>query len=134
MILYYCDNKLACVYKNSCINVYVIMLSMKVKKLVVHSCLTLCYPMDYSSPDSYVHWILQGRILEQLLFPSPGELPDPGIEPRSAALQADSLPSEPQGFHTLYRQLIFYKCWIKLCECKLCDFNIFSYLSVVIYF
>ena len=30
-----------------------------------------------------------------LSFPSPGDLPDPGIEPRSPALQADSLPSEP---------------------------------------
>ena len=32
-----------------------------------------------------------------LLFPSPGDLPDPGTEPRSPALQADSLPSEPLG-------------------------------------
>ena len=32
-----------------------------------------------------------------LLFPSPGDLPDPGIEPGSPALQADSLPSEPPG-------------------------------------
>ena len=30
-----------------------------------------------------------------LPFPSPGDLPDPGIKPRSPALQADSLPSEP---------------------------------------
>ena len=30
-----------------------------------------------------------------LPFPSPGDLPDPGIEPRSPALQADALPSEP---------------------------------------
>ena len=30
-----------------------------------------------------------------LPFPSPGDLPDPGIEPRSPALQADSLTSEP---------------------------------------
>ena len=30
-------------------------------------------------------------------FPSPGDLPDPGIEPRSPALQADTLPSEPPG-------------------------------------
>ena len=29
--------------------------------------------------------------------PSPGDLPKPGIEPRSPALQADSLPSEPSG-------------------------------------
>ena len=32
-----------------------------------------------------------------LPFPSPGDLPDPGIEPRSPTLQADSLPAEPQG-------------------------------------
>ena len=32
-----------------------------------------------------------------LPFPSPGDLPDPGIGPRSPALQADALPSEPQG-------------------------------------
>ena len=30
-------------------------------------------------------------------FPSPGDLPDPGIEPGSPALQADALPSEPPG-------------------------------------
>ena len=30
-------------------------------------------------------------------FPSPGDLPDPGIEPRSPALQADALTSEPLG-------------------------------------
>ena len=32
-----------------------------------------------------------------LPFPSPGDLPDPGIEPMSPALQADSLPFELQG-------------------------------------
>ena len=32
-----------------------------------------------------------------LPFPSPGDLPDPGMEPGSPALQADSLPSEPPG-------------------------------------
>ena len=32
-----------------------------------------------------------------LPFPSPGGLPNPGIEPVSPALQADSLPSEPPG-------------------------------------
>ena len=30
-------------------------------------------------------------------FPSPGDLPNPGVEPGSPALQVDSLPSEPQG-------------------------------------
>ena len=32
-----------------------------------------------------------------LPFPSPGDLPDPGIKPGSSALQADALPSEPPG-------------------------------------
>ena len=32
-----------------------------------------------------------------LPFPSPGDLPDPGIEPRSPTLQADNLTSEPPG-------------------------------------
>ena len=50
--------------------------------------------MDCSLPDSSVHGILQVRILEWVAFPSPGDLPDPGIEPRSPALQADSLPTE----------------------------------------
>ena len=33
----------------------------------------------------------------ELPFPSPGDLPDPGIEPESLTLQADTLPSEPLG-------------------------------------
>ena len=37
----------------------------------------------------------------ELPFPSPGDLPDKGIKPRSPALQADVLPSEPPGKLTL---------------------------------
>ena len=33
-----------------------------------------------------------------LPFPSPGDLPNPGIEPRSLSLQADTVPSEPHCF------------------------------------
>ena len=33
----------------------------------------------------------------RLPFPSPGDLPDPGIKPGSPALQGDSLPFEPPG-------------------------------------
>ena len=32
-----------------------------------------------------------------LSFPSPADLPNPGIKPRSPALEADSLPSKPSG-------------------------------------
>ena len=65
---------------------------------VAQACPTLCDPMDHR-----VHGILQARILEwvgkwvERLFPSPGDLPNPGIKPTSPTLQADSLPAELQG-------------------------------------
>ena len=52
--------------------------------------------MEYRPTGSSVHGIFQVRILE-LPFPSPGDLPNPGIEPGSPALQADSLPLSYQG-------------------------------------
>ena len=49
----------------------------------LQSCPTLCNPTDCSPPGSSVHGILQARILEWVPCPSPGDLPDPGIEPMS---------------------------------------------------
>ena len=66
----------------------------KVKMLVVQSCLTLCNPIDRNPPGSSVHEVLQARILEWIPLPSPVDLPDLGIKPGSPALQADSLLSE----------------------------------------
>ena len=67
------------------------------KLLVAQLCLTLCYPMDCSLPGSSVRGILQARLLEWAAISSPADLPDPRIEPRFPALQADPLPSEPAG-------------------------------------
>ena len=39
---------------------------------------------------------LSAQGLVPLPFPSPGDLPDPGIEPRFPTLQADSLPADPE--------------------------------------
>ena len=53
-------------------------------------------------------------------FPSPGHLPNPGIEPRAPALQVDSLPVEPPGKPTcskLYLR-IQISCWC-VCVCAL---------------
>ena len=50
-----------------------------------------------------------------LPFPSPGDLPDPGIEPGSPALQADALPSEPPGTMTMGRVVIKIK-WPNSCK------------------
>ena len=64
---------------------------MTVKVKVAQSCLTLCHTMD-----SKVHGILQAGILEGVAYPSPADLPNPGIEPGgSPALQVVSLPAEP---------------------------------------
>ena len=76
----------------------------EVTVLVAQSCLTVCDSMDYGLPDSFVHGdspLSMGFSRQEdcsgLPFPSPGDLPDAGIEPRSPALQADSIPSEPPG-------------------------------------
>ena len=69
--------------------------------LVAQSRRTLCDPLDCSQPGSSVHRILQARVLEWVAFPFSKDLPDPVIEAGSPALQADSLPSEPPGYHPL---------------------------------
>ena len=43
--------------------------------------------MEFSRPEYWSGWP----------FPSPGDLPNPGIEPRSSTLQVDSLPAEAPG-------------------------------------
>ena len=68
-------------------------------------CPSPCNHMNCSPPGSSVHEILQARILESL-FPSPGDLPHPVIEPRSR-LQADSLLSEQPGKPK--KQILSYK-------------------------
>ena len=45
----------------------------------------------------------------ELPFPSPGYLPNPGIEPRSPALQADTLSSEPPGKPHIYIYILFFR-------------------------
>ena len=72
-------------------------MSVKVKVSVAQSCLALCDPMDYSPSGAPIHGILQARILEGVAILFSREYSQTGIEPGSLALQADSLPSEPQG-------------------------------------
>ena len=64
--------------------------------LVVWSCLTLCNFTDSSLPGSSVHRDFpKQEYWSGLPCLPPGDLPNSGIELRSPALQADSLPSEP---------------------------------------
>ena len=66
--------------------------------LVTQSCLTLWNPTDSSVHQAPLSMGLsRPEYWSGLPCPPPGDLPNPGIEPRSPALQADSLPSEPPG-------------------------------------
>ena len=62
--------------------------------LVAQSCPSLYDPVDCSPPGSSVGFFRQEHWSDQP-FPFPGDLPDPGIETRPPALEADSLPSKP---------------------------------------
>ena len=65
--------------------------------LVAWLCPTLCDPMDYSPPGFSSMEFSREEYWSGLAFHSPGDPPDPGTEPRSPELQADSLPNEPPG-------------------------------------
>ena len=74
-----------------------------------------CNPLDCSPPGSSVYGILQARILEWAAIPfSRGNLPNPGIEPGSPALQVDSLPVS-----SLSRVYSFATLWTVTCHAPL---------------
>ena len=62
------------------------------KVSVTQSCVTLCDPMDCCLPGSS-----RQECESRLPFPSPGDLPDPGIEPRSPALAGGFFTAKPPG-------------------------------------
>ena len=65
--------------------------------MCAQSCWTLHDPKDCNLPGSSVHEISQARVLEWVAIPFSRYLHNLGIEPLSAALQADSLLSKPPG-------------------------------------
>ena len=74
--------------------------------LVTQLCLTFCDPMDSSLSSSSVHGISQARILEWVAISSPVDIPNPGIKPRSPALQADSLPYKPPEESLFFLEMV----------------------------
>ena len=64
---------------------------MKVKLFSCVRLFAIPWTVGYQPPLS------MGKHWSGLPFPSPGDLPDPGIKPQSPALQAVSLPSKPSG-------------------------------------
>ena len=65
--------------------------------LVAELCPAPCNPMDCSAPGSSIHGISQQEYWSVLPFPSPGDLPDPGIKPASPALAGGFYTAEPLG-------------------------------------
>ena len=66
---------------------------------VAQSCPTLCDPWTVAHQAPPSMGFSRQEYWSGLPFPSPGDLPHPGIEPRSPTLQADTLTSEPPGKH-----------------------------------
>ena len=67
------------------------------------SCLILCDPIDCSLQAPLSTAFFRQKYWRGLSFPSPGDLPNPGIEPLSPALQVDSLLPEPLGKQLYYK-------------------------------
>ena len=67
------------------------------KSEVTESCPTLCDPRTVAHQAPPFMGFSRQEYWSGLPFPSPGDLPDPGIEPRSPTLQADALTSAPPG-------------------------------------
>ena len=65
--------------------------------LVTESCPTLATPWTVALQAPLSMGFPRQKYGSELPFPSPGDLPDPGIKPRAPTLQVDSLPAEPPG-------------------------------------
>ena len=75
-------------------------IKVKVKPLSRVRLFATSWTVDYQAPPSME--FSRQEYWSGLPFSSPGDLPNPGIEPRSPALQADALPSEPPGILSKY--------------------------------
>ena len=86
---------------------------MKVKSLSCVRLFATPWTVAYEAPRSV--GFSRQEYWSGLPFPSPGDLPNPGIEPGSPALQTDALPSEPLGKpQTLMSTLMYYSVNIKV--------------------
>ena len=82
--------------------------------LITQLCSTLCDPIDLALQAPLSMEFSRQEYWSGLPIPSPGDLPDPMIKPRSPALQADSLSSEPPGKPQFVLLAFFYASTIFL--------------------
>ena len=111
--------------------------------MCVLSCVWLCDPLDCSPPGCSVHGISQARIL--LPFPSPRDLPNPGIKPMSLACVScigrqilyHCITWKAQGYiqfssvQSLSRVRLFATPWITACQASLSITNSQSLLKLM---
>ena len=83
---------------------------MKMKVLVSQSCPTFATPWTVACQPPLSLGFFRQEYWNGLPFPSPGDLPNPGIEPRSTVLQADSLLSEPPWQTKMAYELNYFLC------------------------
>ena len=94
------------------------LVAQRVKRLPAMWALTLLFSHKVMSNSFVTLWIVayqpalsigfsRQEYWSGLPFPSPGDLPEPGIEPGSPTLQADVLPSEPPRKHVPFNCLLF---------------------------
>ena len=91
------------------------------------SCPPLCDRMDCSPPGSSVHGIFQARILEWIAISVSRE----SSQPRSPALQEDSLPSEPQG-KPHQRRIVATRTFKIMCVPTVMGLGVFLFDSAVL--
>ena len=77
--------------------------------LVAKSCLTLVAPWTVACQVPLSMGFSRQEYWSGLPFPSPGDLPDPGTEPRSPSLQTDSLLNELQGNQIMLDCIVLYR-------------------------
>ena len=73
----------------------------------LHSCPTLCDPWTVAHQAPLSFGFSRQEYWNELTFPTPGDLPNPGIEPASPmapALQANSVPVSQRGSYIIYRE------------------------------
>ena len=82
--------------------------------LVAQLCLTLCEPTDGSLQALLSMRFPRQEYWSGFPFPFPGDLPNPGTEPGSSALQADLVPAEPpvKPLWYYHSTIVWVHCWV----------------------
>ena len=117
-------------------NIGIIQTCVSVSAKSLQSCPTLCGPMNCSPPGSSVHGILQARILEWVPCPPAGDLPDPGMEPRSliSPALANEFFTTSTTRHCTFLTLFPCPSWFLYAFTKICFIFIFEKGVIFHYF